>query len=203
MLDSDRLTLCSVVILQYAGAFAYTMISAILQYAYDPNDNENVCNAGAIICIVVYAIVKALFYLFLADRLHVVRSTAKRRWNSKLFILHTVGITFGILGILIAFMFLRLHTIQDGQCVIGVERYMMLVGVCFDGLMNIYLTGFFLYYLSRSFSFKPEKGFRTPVRGGNHSVSTPSTPRQLGSEIRQLAIRTLIGLGISLAATLM
>ncbi|KAH7030607.1 uncharacterized protein B0I36DRAFT_362440 [Microdochium trichocladiopsis] len=185
------------VILQYAGAFIYILIAGVLQYGYDANRVNAACSGAAIICIVVYGLIK-LFYLFLADRLHVVRSSTKSRSHSKLFLLHTTGITVGIIVMIIVFSFLRINDYQYGQCVIGVSRYIMLAGLCVDVLMNIYLTSFFLYYLSKTFSIRPSRGIRSPM----DLISSGNTEPKVGAKIRGLAVRTVIGLAISLAATI-
>lgn len=46
------------VLTQYAGAFIYILIAAVLQYGYDPNVFSQACSGGAIICIVVYGLIK-------------------------------------------------------------------------------------------------------------------------------------------------
>lgn len=81
---------------------------------------------------------------------------------------------------------------------IGVSRFIMLAGVCVDLLLNIYLTAFFLYYLSKSFSIRPTRGIRTPV----DIIASDDTEPKIGAEIRALAWRTVLGLVISLAATI-
>jgi len=48
----------TVVLAQYAGAFIYILIAAVLQYGYDPNIFSQACTGGAIICIVVYGLIK-------------------------------------------------------------------------------------------------------------------------------------------------
>lgn len=186
------------VIAQYVGVFLYILIAAVLQYAYDPNVQAEACSGAAIICVVVYGLIKMLFYLFLADRLHVVRASTKSRTRSRLFLFHTAGIAVGIAGMIVVFSVLRINDNQNGQCVIGVSRYIMLTGVCIDFVLNVYLTAFFLYYLSKSFSLRPSRGIRSP----DNLVATNSHVSKLGTEIRSLAKRTVIGLAISLAATI-
>jgi len=185
------------VILQYAGAFLYTVFSSIIQYGFNADDDMEVCNASAAVCIMLYAIMKGLLYLFLADRLHVVRSSHKSRKQSKLFLVHTIGIGICIVVLAIIFILLRMHYIQDGVCIIGVQRVMMIIGVTFDALINTYLTGFFLYYLSKAFNIQPFRGAR-----GIESLSSNGRAKPLEAEIKMLTKRTTIGLCITLIATI-
>ncbi|KAH7027210.1 uncharacterized protein B0I36DRAFT_326668 [Microdochium trichocladiopsis] len=185
------------VILQYAGAFVYTIFSSVVQYGFHPDDDPAVCNASAAVCVMLYAIMKGLLYLFLADRLHVVRSTVKGRKQSRLFLFHTIGIAFCIVVLAAVFIYLRLHYIENGVCIIGVQRVMMVIGVIFDALINIYLTGFFLFYLSKSFNLQPFKSSR-----GVESLGSGERPNPLAAEINKLTKRTTIGLGITLIATI-
>ncbi|KAJ1332070.1 hypothetical protein MN608_05537 [Microdochium nivale] len=53
------------VISQYGGAFIYTLIAAVLQYGYDPNINNRSCSGAAIICVVVYGLIKMVSRGFL------------------------------------------------------------------------------------------------------------------------------------------
>ncbi|KAJ1327365.1 hypothetical protein MN608_06692 [Microdochium nivale] len=187
------------VLLQYAGAFIYTIFSAVVQYGLNPDGNASVCDASALVCITLYAIMKQLLYLFLADRLHVVRSSIKSRKKSKLFLVHTIGIGICIVVLAIIFIFLRLHYLEGDVCVIGVQRVMMIIGVTFDALINVYLTSFFLYYLIKSFNILP---FRTWRSAGIQSLGSNERARPLRVTINKLTSRTTIGLGITLVATI-
>jgi len=93
-----------VVLLQCMGSFAYTIFQSIIQYAFNPDNDPVVCDASALVCIMLYAIMKGvcpttqaagnklqdlytetlqLLYLFLADRL-VRCSSATSRVRSEL-----------------------------------------------------------------------------------------------------------------------
>jgi len=189
------------VLLQCMGSFAYTIFQSIIQYAFNPDNDPVVCDASALVCIMLYAIMKGLLYLFLADRLHVVRSTLKSRKQSKLFLFHTIGICIKITILGAIFIYMRLHYIKGDVCIIGAQKVLMICVVSFDAAVNIYLTGFFLFFLSKSFKLHP---FRSSVMAsrGIHSLSSIERPQPLAKKINKLTNRTAIGLVVTLGATM-
>ncbi|KAJ1324051.1 hypothetical protein MN608_10110 [Microdochium nivale] len=76
---------------------------------------------------------------------------------------------------------------------------MMIIVISFDTLINVYLTSFFLYYLSKSFNLRPFKSWGS---SGIQSLGSNERAQPLRAEISKLTLRTTIGLGITLIATI-
>ncbi|KAM0661723.1 hypothetical protein ACHAPH_002336 [Verticillium nonalfalfae] len=116
-----------------------------------------------------------LIYLFLVERAHVVRGTKKSRFKSKMYLVNS----FGMLGVYVVIAILnfifRITRLENGLCVIGMQKVSMIPLISFDAVVNIYLTILFLIPLKNLYSFK-------------HFARTPANVR-----LRTLAMRTFVG----------
>jgi len=185
------------VLFQISVALCFIVVSAVLRYGFDSSAGIKNCRVATDSCLVLYTMVKGLFYVFLADRLHVVWTCGEQRSKSKLYILHY----FLIAGVIVSWnvvLFYNATThIADGVCVVGAIRELFITVIMFDFALNLYFTIFFLCCLSRSFR----------LSGGNHTrwfrSSKPalSNGRPLSRNLRALTRRTIIGLIINLTAT--
>ncbi|KXJ95154.1 hypothetical protein Micbo1qcDRAFT_200585 [Microdochium bolleyi] len=188
------------VLLQFSVAACFMIVSAVLRYAYDSNEDVEICRKATKACIVMYTIIK-LFYLLLADRLHVVRTAGDRRVKSKLYIFHY---TFIIATIVVWNVVLYVKgwiTLQDGTCVVGAIRDLFVIVIVMDTVLNLYLTIFFLYYLSKSFRISSASSGRKFLSSFSRARRGPPA-RQLSAQLRTLTIRTVVGLVITLTATM-
>jgi len=104
----------------------------------------------------------------------------------------------GIGIVIVIYQLLRIFRIDDGVCIIGVQRIMMFVSFGIDVSLNLYLSAFFLFYLSRSFDLRPS---RLGPRSVESLSSAIDVPRPLVGEINKLTRRSTIGLGITLSVT--
>lgn len=98
---------------------------------------------------------------FLRTPQHIIRGTAKRRLQSKLYIFNS----FGMLGVYIVVVILnfvlcvfnqperisllanhysRITRMEHGQCIIGMKSVAMIPLISFDVVVNVYLTIMFL-----------------------------------------------------------
>ncbi|CRK46234.1 hypothetical protein BN1723_019948, partial [Verticillium longisporum] len=75
---------------------------------------------------------------------HVVRGTKKSRFKSKMYLFNS----FGMLGVYIVIAILnfifRITRLENGLCVIGMQKVSMIPLISFDAVVNIYLTILFL-----------------------------------------------------------
>ncbi|TDZ66011.1 hypothetical protein CTRI78_v003326 [Colletotrichum trifolii] len=164
-----------VVLLVYIDSYLFVFVTAVLQFALGVNTNIQICDGAILLCLVCYITTKVLIYLFLVEKAHIIRGTAKPRLKSKLYCFNS----FGMLGVyaviaILNFIF-RITRIDDGQCYIGMQKVSMIPLISFDAVVNIYLTILFLIPLKSLYSFK-------------HFPKTPANVR-----LRTVALRTFIG----------
>lgn len=132
------------------------------------------CSTAIFLCLACYLSTKLLIYFFLVEKAFVVWGGRKSRLQSKLYIFNSFGMLsiFGIIGI---FNFVyRITTLENGKCVIGMQRPVLIPLVSFDLAVNVYLTVLFLIPLRSSYSFNMDK------TTGN-------------AKLRDLVVRTFIG----------
>ncbi|TEA17808.1 hypothetical protein C8034_v012227 [Colletotrichum sidae] len=163
------------VLLVYIDSYLFVFVTAVLQFALGVNTNIQICDGAILLCLVCYITTKVLIYLFLVEKAHIIRGTAKPRLKSKLYCFNS----FGMLGVyaviaILNFIF-RITRIDDGQCYIGMQKVSMIPLISFDAVVNIYLTILFLIPLKSLYSFK-------------HFPKTPANVR-----LRTVALRTFIG----------
>ncbi|KAI1083902.1 hypothetical protein F5B20DRAFT_594476 [Whalleya microplaca] len=116
-----------------------------------------------------------LIYLFLVEKAFIIRGGAKRRMQSNLYLFNSFGIlTLYVVVCILNFVF-RIARMDDGQCIIGVEKIAMIPLITFDILVNVYLTVLFLKPLRKLYSLHP-------------LPCNPTNPR-----LRAIAMRTLLG----------
>ncbi|RBQ87457.1 hypothetical protein VDGD_06779 [Verticillium dahliae] len=113
--------------------------------------------------------------LVLTRAQHVVRGTKKSRFKSKMYLFNS----FGMLGVYVVIAILnfifRITRLENGLCVIGMQKVSMIPLISFDAVVNIYLTILFLIPLKNLYSFK-------------NFARTPANVR-----LRTLAMRTFVG----------
>ncbi|KAK6189441.1 hypothetical protein LQW54_013261 [Pestalotiopsis sp. IQ-011] len=121
-----------------------------------------------------FVAISSLIYFFLVEKAFVVWGDRKSRLKSKLYLFNSFGMlsVFAIIGI---FNFIyRITYLDNGKCVIGMQRPVLIPLVSFDLAVNVYLTILFLIPLWKTYSFNMEK------TTGN-------------SKLRDLVVRTFIG----------
>ncbi|KAJ1331831.1 hypothetical protein MN608_05294 [Microdochium nivale] len=193
------------VLFQFSAAACFMIVSVVLRYAYDSNGDVEICRMATKACIIMYTVIK-LFYILLADRLHVVRTCGGGRLKSKLYIFHCAFIIATIVVWNIVLYCKGWITLQEGTCVVGAIRDLFVVVIVMDTVLNLYLTIFFLFYLGKSFrissSGSSARKFVGSLAPRCSRRRAPPPPRQLSAELRTLTVRTVVGLAITLTATM-
>lgn len=113
---------------------------------------EELCRAGIIICLIFYVGGKVIMYLFLVERVHLIRS--QPRAKDLVFLIGTFVILCGF-GVIAVFAFMdpvtAISTI-DGQCRIGLPLIVTLPLLVYDIAINTALTGVFFVLVKNSYA---------------------------------------------------
>ncbi|TLS27631.1 hypothetical protein PpBr36_04337 [Pyricularia pennisetigena] len=189
-LQAARIFLPSTVVLSiYFTSFTFVFGSSVLQFGFGSELNYATCSAATFLCLGAYVATKVFIYLFLVDRVHIVRDSSTPRLRSKLYLLNS----FGMMGVYIVIVILnfifRITDYDSGMCVIGMKQPVMIPLIAFDAFVNIYLTLLFLVPLLKLYSVKLT--FARPMTVHTHSVSMPRTAPNI--RLQRLAMRTFIG----------
>ncbi|EGY15615.1 uncharacterized protein VDAG_06779 [Verticillium dahliae VdLs.17] len=152
------------VFLIYIDSYLFVFVTGLLQFALGVNTSFSICDGAILLCLVCYVTTK-----------HVVRGTKKSRFKSKMYLFNS----FGMLGVYVVIAILnfifRITRLENGLCVIGMQKVSMIPLISFDAVVNIYLTILFLIPLKNLYSFK-------------NFARTPANVR-----LRTLAMRTFVG----------
>ncbi|ETS73989.1 hypothetical protein PFICI_13855 [Pestalotiopsis fici W106-1] len=146
-----------VILAIYIDSWLFVAISMILRWGPGINNNFDMCSTAIFLCLACYISTK-LIYFFLVEKAFVVWGGGRNsRLESKLYIFNSFGMLtiFIIIGIL-NFVF-RITYLDNGKCVIGMQRPVLVPLVSFDLGVNVYLTILFLIPLRRSYSFNMDK----------------------------------------------
>lgn len=177
------------VILTYGFSFIFVVSSSFLQMAFGTDKNFDACSAATIICLGLYVVTKVFIYLFLVDRVHIIRDTSKSRLRSKLYIFNSFGM-IGVYVIIIIMDFIfRITNFDKGYCVIGMQQPVMVPLIGFDAFVNVYLTTMFLIPLTRLHSLR--FGFWETWTVNWDGRNVPRAPPNV--RLQRLALKTFIG----------
>ncbi|KAI1487920.1 hypothetical protein F5X96DRAFT_686003 [Biscogniauxia mediterranea] len=158
----------------FIDSWMFIFVTAILHYGLGFNSDPNVCSAAIFLCLICYVTTK-LIYLFLVEKAFVIRGGTKERLKSKLYIFNSFGMLTLYVAVSILNFFYRITRMENGECVIGMEKLSMIPLISFDLLVNVYLTLLFLVPLSFLYSSK----------------NLPRT--NANTRLRSIAMRTFIG----------
>ncbi|KAH8879276.1 hypothetical protein GQ53DRAFT_618418, partial [Thozetella sp. PMI_491] len=159
----------------YLDSFLYIFAIGILQFGLGVNSSLVVCQSLIFVCLIFYVTTK-LIYLFLVEKAHIIRANSSHgRLKSKLYVFNSFGMIgiYAIIGV-VNFVF-RIAKRENGQCIIGMQRFAMIPLIGFDLLVNVYLTSLFLIPLSSIYTFK-------------NFQNTPANAR-----LKVMALKTFIG----------
>ncbi|KAH6658237.1 hypothetical protein BKA67DRAFT_656445 [Truncatella angustata] len=158
----------------YTDSWLFVAIASVLRWGPGINSDNALCSSAIFLCLACYLSTKILIYFFLVEKAFVVWGGRKSRLQSKLYIFNSFVMLsiFAIIGI---FNFIyRIDYIENGKCVIGMQRPVLIPLVSFDLAVNVYLTILFLIPLRSTYSFNMDK------TSGN-------------AKLRDLVFRTFIG----------
>ncbi|KAF5349021.1 hypothetical protein D9758_012699 [Tetrapyrgos nigripes] len=136
----------------FVDSWMFTFTSGMLIFGIGLETSLSVCTTGVFLCIVFYASTKALLYVFLIEKVHVVWATHnQQRLKSPVYLLGLLTIVlYAIVGIVLIIG--RVNSLQKdtGFCFIGVKFYASITLVTYDLYITLFLTSLFLWPLMKS-----------------------------------------------------
>ncbi|KAG8786645.1 hypothetical protein FRC15_010985 [Serendipita sp. 397] len=142
-------------LLLFLDSWAFVFLSGVLVNGVGLSLNNTTCSMGILACIIFYCVSKLLTYLFLLEKVYIVWPNKGTRWSSKAYRVGFVAL-LGFVVVLIVMVIGRIAYIrEDRQCVIGLQRGSSLTMLIIDLLVNVLLTGLFLWPLWSSNMLSP------------------------------------------------
>ncbi|KAI9472181.1 MAG: hypothetical protein EXX96DRAFT_583159 [Benjaminiella poitrasii] len=130
------------VLLLYVFSWAFTVISMVL--VTTNNANFVSCLLSILVCDVFYSGTKLVIYAWLIEKVYIVSSTRKSRWNTLSYKIHVLLMMpyIAILTLMLVFHTAELES--DGICIIGLQSIAAIPLIAYDFLINLYMTFFFI-----------------------------------------------------------
>lgn len=126
-------------------------------------NNHAVCSGLVYTCLVFYGLIKLSLYLFMAERIHTVRSVELSRWQDKVWIATMVIEVIGLGTVIGLALGLAGFTLEpSGVCRVGIPNKATIAILCFDIPINLWLIGCFVWLL------------RPTLRSGLHDTNQMS-----------------------------
>ncbi|ETS73408.1 hypothetical protein PFICI_15013 [Pestalotiopsis fici W106-1] len=111
----------------FVDSWLFVFITGILKYGVDLNSSYAVCSAALFLCLTFY----------MTAKIYVVRNDTKPRLKSKLYIFNTFVVIILYLVVAIVNLIYRITRIDDGVCIIGMQRGAMVALLGFDTFVNM------------------------------------------------------------------
>ncbi|GAA5911354.1 hypothetical protein JCM6882_002354 [Rhodosporidiobolus microsporus] len=154
--SARRLPVMQLLVLTLLGcSLLFLFISAIILLGVGSSFTAASCSAGIWLCVILYALTKAVLYVLLLEKLHIVHCHSamgkvpryKSWWYRGGFFLLLAWV-----GVAIAMIIGRIALIRqkDGMCIIGVRFYATVPMLTVDAITNIYLTCGFIIPIWKS-----------------------------------------------------
>ncbi|TLS24642.1 hypothetical protein PpBr36_08318, partial [Pyricularia pennisetigena] len=185
------------VLMIYVVSLLFVLGNSILQFGLGSELNYSTCMAAEFLCLSTYALTKVFIYLFLVDRVHIVQESRKSRFKSRQYLINSFGMMGIYVVIIITNFIFRVNFYDNGTCVIGQSRFVLIPLIAFDAFINIYLTILFLIPLLRLYSVHLK--IKRPYTLVLHSAKMAYTAPNL--RLRRLAFRTFVGTCCTLASS--
>ncbi|OJD32248.1 ring finger domain protein [Diplodia corticola] len=141
------------ILLIYVDSFLFVFITAVFKDV-GLNETVSICRGAILLCLTLYLSTKVCVYLFLVEKAYIVRGSNESRYKDKLYIFNICGAMgpYGVLAILNIIW--RFSHVNDGTCVIGMEKRALMPLIIFDVAVNVYLTALFIVPLRQLYSYK-------------------------------------------------
>ncbi|KAL1620560.1 hypothetical protein SLS56_009586 [Neofusicoccum ribis] len=167
------------IVLIYVDSFLFIFITTVFKDV-GLNETMTICRGAILLCLTLYLSTKVCVYLFLVEKAYIVRGSNIPRYRDPLYVLNITGAMapYGVLAILNIIW--RFSRIDNGTCVIGMEKKALLPLIVFDVAVNIYLTTLFIVPLRQLYSYKS----------------------QANATLHTMAVRTFIGSCATLASSI-
>ncbi|KAF2626505.1 hypothetical protein BU25DRAFT_459617 [Macroventuria anomochaeta] len=179
-----------IVLVLYSLVFAFIFASAIM-IAGQGLFNHSLCFSATWICLILYTACKGTIYIFIVERVHVVRAPFVRRSRDWLYSGCMVMVIASFLGVAINAYLHPIHEMQvDGRCHMGIPGQASIPFMVIDISVNAALTVVFFYLLRPVVKLH---GLNT-ISGvfGKNTLKNPNTPQAKKETAVQRNIRILL-----------
>ncbi|KAI9301675.1 hypothetical protein BJ944DRAFT_207268 [Cunninghamella echinulata] len=146
------------------------------------NANRTSCIVGDYICVVLYGISKLIIYVWLVERVWLVKTEHTTRWKSKTYCFLIFIVIPYIIGYLFFIYYFQIYFTPDGKCYLVLDLITAIFTIAYDSAINLFLTIIFVHSLLKI----------TKHRINIHRVSN----------LERLAYRSLIASVIALIASI-
>ena len=130
----------------YFWGICFIISVASLRFGYQVR-TQRACFASIILCLVFYVVDKVIIYLFLVERIHVVRSRRYTRLTDYWYMANIAIVILGFGSIAIFSFIFPVAEFSDNKCRIGLPFKITLPLLVYDITINLYLTSHFLYFV--------------------------------------------------------
>ncbi|KAH9863623.1 hypothetical protein J1614_009555, partial [Plenodomus biglobosus] len=130
---------------------------------------ESQCQGAIWLCIALYGASKMLLYLFLLERIHIVRAPFIDRSRDPIYVVGTF-LTVGVNAAIMAYEFkdpITELSRETGLCRIGVQPHAAIAIMVFDTMLNIALTAIFAWQVRPAIKADPARTLWYPDRAGS------------------------------------
>lgn len=188
----------------YFWGMCFIIAVATLRFGYQIRSGR-ACFASIILCLVFYVVDKVILYLFLIERIHIVRSRRFTRLTDNWYVGNIAILILGFGSIAVLSFIFPVAELSNGVCRIGLPFKITLPLLIYDISINLYLTGHFLYFSRPGIITDALR--RIPFTSRSSADRTATTHYRTRLEdggqanLRKLAKRTLNGMCIMLLAT--
>ncbi|THV07285.1 hypothetical protein K435DRAFT_959880 [Dendrothele bispora CBS 962.96] len=140
------------ILLVFIDSWCFLFASGVVIFGIGLETSIYTCRSGIFLCIVFYASSKALLYVFLIEKVHVVWSASRQtpRLKSPVYLMG-IGtiILYSIVAIVMVVGRVTYIRQEDGICFIGLKFYSSVALLSYDLYITLLLTGLFLWPLLR------------------------------------------------------
>jgi hypothetical protein len=139
------------VLLIYTLALVFIITTTILVAAQGLK-TYRLCLAGTWVCLILYTFTKGAIFLFLVERIHVVRAPFVQRKNDKIYLgcLAIVLLTFGPVVVNCYVQPITYMAASNGRCHFGIRGSASIPILAVNLFVDLVLTGVFFYLLRPS-----------------------------------------------------
>ncbi|KZW00957.1 hypothetical protein EXIGLDRAFT_830387 [Exidia glandulosa HHB12029] len=140
-------------LLVFLDSWIFMALSGLLINGIGLSVSPAACELAIISCIAFYAASKFLIYTFLIEKVYIVWSAGSslRRFQTPVYRVCALVLAAYAAVICLMVMFrLSQLSLGDGRCVIGLKRTASIVVLSYDLFVNFWLTGLFLWPLTRT-----------------------------------------------------
>ncbi|KAK2615769.1 hypothetical protein N8I77_002497 [Diaporthe amygdali] len=170
----------------FIDSWLFSATSSMLQFGgFDLNTDAHACKAASYVCVLGYFISK-----------WVIRGCGRGRLKSKLYLFNLAAVLVCYVAWLPVYVVFHISHDNSGICIIGIRQQFLAAAFACDIVINLWLTGWFLYPLIK---LKP---------AGTNRIKAIACPRRAGQDtdhsvkrLYNLARRTFLGSIIALTST--